>query len=44
MYKDKMIHFETGPMELELEGKRIVILFDVLLLRKDKAILGMPFL
>ena len=44
IYKNKMIYFETGPMELELEGKRIVILFDVLLLGNNKAVLGMPFL
>ena len=43
-YKDGIIHFKTGPMELKLKGKRIVMLFNVLSLGKDKAILGMPFL
>ena len=35
---------ETGPVKLELEGREIVILFNILLLGKDKAVLGMPFL
>ena len=44
MYKNKMIYFKIRPIELKLEGRRIVILFNMLLLGKDKAILGMPFL
>ena len=44
MYRDRMIYFEIKPIELELEGRRIVMLFDVLLLGKDKVVLGMPFL
>ena len=44
LYKDKIIYLETGLVELEIKGKNVVIFFDVLLLRKDKAVLGMPFL
>ena len=44
MYKDRIIYLETGPVELELEGKCIVMSFNVLLLGKNKAVLGMPFL
>ena len=44
MYRDGIIHFKIGLMKLKLKGKCIVMLFNVLLLRKDKAILGMPFL
>ena len=44
MYRDRIIYFKTGLVELELEGRRVVMLFNVLLLRKDKIILGMPFL
>ena len=44
IYKNGMICFETGLVELELKGQYIVMLFNVLLLRKDKAVLGMPFL
>ena len=44
LYGDGVIHFKTGPMEMEIEGQNIVISFDVLLLKKDKAVLGMLFL
>ena len=33
-----------GPVEIELKGREIVILFNILLLGKDKAVLGIPFL
>ena len=35
---------ETGLVKLELEGRKIVILFNILLLGKDKAVLGILFL
>jgi hypothetical protein len=44
MYGDEIIYFETGLIELKLEGRRIIISFNVLLLGKDEAVLGMPFL
>ena len=44
LYKDKMIYLEIGLVELKVEGRHIIMSFDVLLLRKDKAVLGMPFL
>ena len=44
IYRDKMIHFETGPVELEIKGRHIIMSFDILLLKKDKAVLGIPFL
>ncbi len=44
MYKDGMIYFETGLVELRIKGRNVVISFDVLLLGKDKAVLGMLFL
>ena len=44
MYRNKMIHFETRLIKLELKRRRIVMSFDVLLLGKDKAVLKMPFL
>ena len=44
LYKDGIIYFEMGPMELEIKGRHIVISFNILLLGKDKAVLGMPFL
>ena len=39
-----MIYFKIGLVELEIEGRHVVILFNVLLLGKDKVVLGMPFL
>jgi len=44
IYKDKIIYFKIGLVELELKGKHIVISFNMLLLGKDKAILGMLFI
>ncbi len=44
LYKNRVIYFEIGLMELEIKGRHVVVSFDMLLLRKDKAVLGMPFL
>ena len=44
LYRDKMIYFETGLVELEIEGRNIVISFDILPLKKDKAVLRILFL
>ena len=44
LYRDGMIYFETKLVELEVKGRHIIISFDVLLLGKDKAVLGMLFL
>ena len=35
---------ETGLVKIELEGRKIVISFDILPLGKDKAVLGILFL
>ena len=35
---------ETGLIKVEIKGRKIVISFNILLLGKDKAVLGMPFL
>jgi len=44
LYGNNIIHFKTGPVELEIKGQKVVVLFNVLSLGKDKAVLGMPFL
>jgi len=44
LYKNDIIHFKTGPVELEIEGQKVVVLFNVLLLGKDEAVLKMLFL
>ena len=35
---------ETGLVEVKLKGQEIVILFNILLLGKDKVVLGILFL
>jgi len=44
MYKNKVIYFKIGLVESQLEGKYIIILFNMLLLGKDKAVLRILFL
>ena len=44
LYRDGIIYLKTGLVELEIEGRSVVISFNILPLGKDKAILGMPFL
>ena len=44
LYRDGIIYFKTGPVELTIKRRKIVTFFDVLFLNKDKAVLGMPFL
>src|SRR6266702_881653 len=44
LYRDGIIYLETGLVELKIEGKHVVVSFNILLLKKDKAVLGMPFL
>ena len=39
-----MIYFKTGPIKIEIKRQKAVVLFNVLLLGKDKAVLEMPFL
>jgi len=43
-YRNGIIHLKTGPVEIEIEGWKTVISFNVLLLGKDEAVLRMPFL
>ena len=43
-YGNNMIYFETGPVEIEIKKWKVVVLFNVLLLGKDKAVLEMLFL
>jgi len=44
LYGNNIIHFKTGPVKIEIEKQKVVISFNVLLLGKDEAVLGMPFL
>ena len=44
LYGNGIIHLKTGPVKLEIKGQKAVVSFNVLLLGKDKAVLGMSFL
>jgi hypothetical protein len=41
-YGGGIIYLETGPIQIVIEGRLIVMSFNILLLGKDKAVLGMP--
>jgi hypothetical protein len=43
-YGGGVIHIETEPMQLTIEGRLVQMSFDVLPLGKDEAVLGMPWL
>ena len=44
LYRDGIIYFKTGPIEVTIKGQKVVISFNILLLGKNEAVLGMPFL
>ena len=44
LYKDGIIYLEIRLVGLEIEGRHIIMSFNVLLLGKNKAVLGIPFL
>ena len=39
-YKNKVIRLETELVELRIKGQIVIINFNILLLGKDKAVLG----
>jgi hypothetical protein len=41
-YRGGIIYLKTGPIQIVIEGRLIVMSFDILLLGKDKAVLGIP--
>ena len=41
-YRGGIINLEIGPIQLTIKGRQIKISFNILLLGRDKAILGMP--
>jgi len=43
-YRGGIINLETGLVIIKIEGKEIIINFDILLLGNDKVVLGMPWL
>ena len=43
-YGGGVIHLETGPIQIVIEGRPVTMSFDILPLGKDEAVLGMPWL
>ena len=43
-YKNNIIYLKTGPVEIEIKGWEVVVLFNVLLLGKDEVVLKILFL
>ena len=41
-YGGGMINLETGPVQLKIKGRPIKMSFNILLLGRDEAVLGMP--
>jgi hypothetical protein len=40
LYKDRIINLETKLVEVSIKGQSIIVNFNILLLRQDKAVLG----
>ena len=43
-YRGGIINLKTGPIQLTIEGRPVRMSFNILLLGKNKVILGMPWL
>ena len=41
-YGNGIINIKTEPIKVEIEGKKILIIFNILPLGRDEAVLGMP--
>jgi len=41
-YKGDIINLEIGLVIIKIKGKEVMMNFDILLLRNDKAVLGIP--
>ena len=41
LYRDSIINLETGPIQVDIKGRSVIINFDILLLEQDEVILGM---
>jgi len=44
LYRNGIIYLKTGPVEIEIKRQKVVVLFNILPLGKDKAVLGILFL
>ena len=41
-YRNEVIYIKTEPVELRIKGQRVIISFNILLLKKDEVILEIP--
>ena len=41
-YKNRVIYIKIKPVELRIKGRKVIINFNILLLKNNKAVLGMP--
>jgi hypothetical protein len=41
LYKDRMINLKTGPVQINIKRRDIIVNFNILLLGQDEAVLGM---
>ena len=44
LYRNSIIHLKTELVEIKIKGWKVVVLFNILLLGKDEAVLKMLFL
>jgi len=44
LYKNGIIYLKTRPVQLQVKRQKIIVLFNVLFLGKDEAVLEIPFL
>jgi hypothetical protein len=40
LYKNGIINLETGPVQVNIKGRDIMVNFNILLLGQDEAVLG----
>jgi hypothetical protein len=41
-YRGGIIYLKIGPIQITIKGRLVIISFNILLLGKNKAVLGMP--
>jgi hypothetical protein len=41
-YREGIINLKIGPIQITIKGRLVIISFNILLLGKDKVVLGIP--
>ena len=44
LYKNNIINLKTGPIQVNIKGRSIIVNFNILPLKTDKAVLGIIWL